>query len=332
MNLDQVLQGWRWEGADGAALARAFEQSEAAGRGILFAGTVGSGKTTAARLLTAAHGGLMVDCGHPERVEALADWRGWAMPSLAIMLDELGRDAVRVEFGNRRDVVALFLREVYAAWKAGEWTGRLYATTNLSWEALVRAYDESVADRLAELCVPCRFTQGRRVAASEARAEERPQEGRRTEPAAQDGGEEARFDEASADYRAAWWWPRAHHGMGADRDALRVLRVNLGAFSGEDCERFRALRVTGAAPKLSRFIDEAFAFGCCASPEEARRWATGVRNYVATAYAATPAARAFFNPENAEIFDGWHIPFDFKAMREAWEEICGADLKMKHEG
>jgi len=319
VTLTEAMQGLTFDGEDGIALSSAFAQSEAARRGILFMGMTGSGKTTAALRLTGMRGGLIIHCDQPEKVVALARWQDWGMPDKAILLDELGRDSVVNEFGNRRDIVGGFIREVYAAWKEGVWTGRIYATTNLDADGLRKAYDESVVGRLAELCVTCKFKHGRRVVANRAAPETAGSTGNanRTE---RGGYAEDGIDMASDEASSALWWNVTRKGCGADRDALRILRVNLGVFAGDDCERFRACRNAGATGKLSAFIYEAFLYGACARPEAAERWARGVKEYVKAAFASTPGARDGYNPESAKGFEGWVVPFDFGKMVADWRE------------
>lgn len=241
MTLEEALNGWRWDGADGAALASAFAQGERTGRGILFAGTVGSGKTTAASLLAKKRDGLYIDCSNPDKASALREWRTWAMPNRSIVLDELGRDAVRNDFGNRTDVVAQFLREIYASWKEGEWTGRLYATTNLDFDGLRKAYDESITDRLLEMCVTCRFQQGRRVAANNAAPAPAPTYTASPFVALRDAQrEDAIWDEVIAAHKAGDWRGceayAARNELGTFEVAWRVAVFDLGGvWSEADC-------------------------------------------------------------------------------------------------
>lgn len=323
VTLAEALKGWRWEGADGAALEAAWEHGERAGRGILFMGAVGSGKTTAARALVGSRGGVLIECAVPERVAALGWWRDWGLPERCILLDELGRDAVRMEYGERRDVVAQFVRELYASWKEGEWRGRLYATTNLDAGGLVKAYDESVADRLFEMAVVCRFREARRVLAEEAGGEE----GRHGDRPGQTGTEgegsavwseyaEAGIDLRSEVARAAGWWPGANGG--ALMDAIRVLKVNLGAFDGTDCEKFRAVRMHGNTGRMGTFVKEAFLYGGCAEAGMARRWAAGVRAYVGKVFEGSELAQKYYRPDNALVFKGWQRAFDFGEMVAIW--------------
>lgn len=326
MELSDAMCGLTWDGEDGEAIARAFRQSEAANRGILFMGMTGSGKTTAAMALTGIHGGLVIHCDNPEKVEALGWWRDWGMPDKSILLDELGRDAVRNNYGERRDVVGQFVREIYAAWKEGTWRGRLYATSNLDADGLRAAYDESVVGRLAELCVTCKFKHGRRVLANRAAPSNSPAPGAMQEKSSGNANPYAAagIDMAGDAAMAACWYNATRKGRGAFNDALRILRVNLGVFDGVDCERWCALRRAGVSGKLSAFVGEAFLFGACADPEEAKRWARGVKAYIETVYAANAQAANCYDPDQAKVLDGWYKPFDFAAMVDEWREANAA--------
>lgn len=158
----------RIDGKNGEVLEDALRK---AGKmyGLIFGGAVGSGKTTAATALL-GNRGFMVKCYEPEKAARLEDWRDWMLPGKWVLLDDMGRDAVRNEYGNRCDVVGRFIRELYDAWRAGEWTGKLYVTTNLTGSELKETYDESIVSRIAEMCVPCKFAENHRAKAGSAQA------------------------------------------------------------------------------------------------------------------------------------------------------------------
>jgi len=164
----QLKNGMTWDGPDGEALEKAvsaMNRLERGHRGILFAGAVGSGKTTAACLL--ARTARVIDCAIPNQVAWLDDWRDLTDMERDIILDDLGREAIRNDFGNKRNIVAEKIHEIHSAWKSRSYSGRLFVTTNLTSRDLRGLYDASIFDRLMEMCIPCKFSQGRRPMAVE---------------------------------------------------------------------------------------------------------------------------------------------------------------------
>ena len=133
-------------------------------KGIILSGCTGCGKTT---LFKAFNFGTMFQCDRPKRalnghntllfgmakctdvadnyaeggVQALRRYYGGNM-----MFDDLGVEAVGVNFGQRENVMARVIQERY------DRNGITFLTTNLTYEQIRGAYGERVASRLAEMC------------------------------------------------------------------------------------------------------------------------------------------------------------------------------------
>ncbi len=335
MTLDDVMQGWHWSGEDGTALATAYAKSEATGTGILFMGTAGSGKTLAAGRLVAAHGGgqaQVVHCDIAGGTDKLAGWREWALTDYPVMLDEIGRDGVRVEYGNRRDDVAQFVRALYASWKRGEWSGRLYATTNLDVRRLVAAYDASVADRLLEMCVVCEFRTARRRMAG-------------TRPVGKDDGAGGGGADGNARpvFHGYAWGRYGDHGIDVNgrgfssgcfaasrssvlSDALRFACVNLGALGADECEMVRAVAVSGArsdADLMWRYVRDAFIYGLAAPEKEWRAFFLGMAGHAREVFGRSEKVKGAFRAANVETFRTWRRRFRVEVLYVADDGTAG---------
>jgi len=69
-----------------------------------------------------------------------------------VVLDDLGAECPRNEYGVKRDMVGEYIAAHHL-----RGNGRLFITTNLTAEQIYERYGGRVADRLKELCVPLAF-------------------------------------------------------------------------------------------------------------------------------------------------------------------------------
>lgn len=123
-------------------------------RGLLLSGEAGSGKTHLARALKNI---LHLDCmswyyckdkDHMDELRVSFDD---AIKS-DVILDDIGSEDVRVEYGNRIDIVGDFIQLYHA-----RSLRRFIGTTNLSSEGMMNRYGGRVVDRLGEMCVTFRL-------------------------------------------------------------------------------------------------------------------------------------------------------------------------------
>lgn len=320
----RLASGMEWDGPDGvaleAALAKAGERF-----GILFSGTVGSGKTTAAKeLAKGVFGFKVVDCSKPEEVDWLPSWRDWLSDGMSLVLDELGRDGIRNRFGNRSNPLAGFLRDLHAAWKNGDWCGRLFCTTNSSFDELLECYDESVMDRLREMCVPCRFSQNRRKEAGGAADPDAADDNavRPVDAYRWDEYEGHGIDTESDEFRAA---VHVSSAPGFLLDALRLLRVNAGTLTAEQCETVRAVLYGVDRPAgMRRYVRDAFVYAICAPRHELEDFCRGMTRYASAVLDRNPEARDRYNPANAAVFRDWWRRFDVAGAIGHWRK-CHKD-------
>ena len=66
-----------------------------------------------------------------------------------VILDDLGAENIKNEYGVKRDIVGEFICRYHTRGK-----GRLFITTNLRGPELLDKYGGRVVDRLKQLCVP----------------------------------------------------------------------------------------------------------------------------------------------------------------------------------
>lgn len=67
----------------------------------------------------------------------------------SVVLDDMGAETLRNEYGIKRDVVGEFICRYHSRGK-----GRLFITTNLSGNELLDRYGGRVFDRIKQMCVP----------------------------------------------------------------------------------------------------------------------------------------------------------------------------------
>lgn len=324
----KLANGMIFDGPDGEALGVALGKAGTM-YGILFTGVIGSGKTTAARAL-ASDGGTgfkFIDCASEKQVGWLGGWRGWLGHHDNLVLDDFGRESMTSEYGIFRKPVCDFLRALHSAWKAHEWDGRLFVTTNGSSEDLVRHADESIVDRLTEMCVVCRFSTPRRRLAGESSAvplPETPESStlRPDDTYTWDDYAKHGINTGSDAFKAALW-ADAHPSR--LMDALRVLRVDLGQLAGEDCERIRAICHAANSRTLWRYVRDVFVYGLCAGDDERAAFCFALGRYAQAVFNGSTAAQSAYNPRNAATFRDWWRRYDLPGLVEDWRR-CVAKL------
>ena len=99
-----------------------------------------------------------IDLTIPETVEWIDGQGGYAssineMCEGNILLDDLGAENIKNEYGVKRDIAGEFICRYHTRGK-----GRLFITTNLTGEQLLDRYGGRVVDRLKQMCVPVRMT------------------------------------------------------------------------------------------------------------------------------------------------------------------------------
>lgn len=133
-------------------------------KGIILHGSVGCGKTT---LFKAFNFGTMFQCDRPKRAlnghntllfgaakctdvaDVYAEGGALALRRYYggnMLFDDLGVEALGVNFGQRENVMARVIQERY------DRNGITFLTTNLTFKGIQDAYGERVASRLAEMC------------------------------------------------------------------------------------------------------------------------------------------------------------------------------------
>ena len=84
---------------------------------------------------------------HPDQRECLMD--------MHVVLDDMGAEARQSNFGQPREVAGEFVHAYHARGQ-----GLLVVTTNLEGPQFLERYQQRVATRLMEICVPLKFTGG----------------------------------------------------------------------------------------------------------------------------------------------------------------------------
>jgi len=152
---------YEWHGEDGAALAAGLAIIRARPNvGLLFSGKPGNGKTTAARQ-HACEGAWFWDCGDadPEcRAFIMGEDRFVTLGrNRNAIIDDLGAEETWNEYGTKHEPIGEWLWGLHKRWCRGEWTGRLFITTNYTGKEVAARYGGALLSRLLEMCVPVRF-------------------------------------------------------------------------------------------------------------------------------------------------------------------------------
>lgn len=149
------------------AMGNAAEQDFDLGKGILLCGNYGTGKTWMMKLF----GKNQYQCfairnakqvaseyetngeeameGYLKLIEnASNDAAVFYQSHLGLCIDDLGTESVRVNYGNRKNVVGDLIERRYASGWVGRW---FHCTTNLTANAIKEFYGERVASRLREM-------------------------------------------------------------------------------------------------------------------------------------------------------------------------------------
>ena len=143
-------------GADYAKLvsetARAFSILTPRKAGLVISGDYGCGKTFFLKCLKC--GGQFIDLTLAETVEWIDQHGGYqnTLDELCnnnVILDDLGAENIKNEYGVKRDIVGEFICRYYTRGK-----GRLFITTNLRGTEIIDRYGGRIFDRLKQMCVP----------------------------------------------------------------------------------------------------------------------------------------------------------------------------------
>ena len=135
-----------------AAASKAFSITHPRRVGMIISGDYGCGKTFFVKCLKLQ--GQFIDLTLAETVEWLDQHGGYKssldeMCERNVILDDLGAENIKNEYGVKRDIVGEFICRYHTRGK-----GRLFITTNLRGPELLDKYGGRVVDRLKQLCVP----------------------------------------------------------------------------------------------------------------------------------------------------------------------------------
>lgn len=134
-------------------------------RGLMFIGSAGCGKTLAMKALNqTAHfidltnTKSLIDC-MPYKREVLIHGLTvekedmWTIEdNRSVILDDLGNEPIRNNYGVKEQTVANFILQWYSAsYKNPAMKARLFVTTNLTVEQLIELYGVRIVDRLFEM-------------------------------------------------------------------------------------------------------------------------------------------------------------------------------------
>ena len=123
--------------------------------GVIITGDYGCGKTMFVKAVFPR--AKLINCGLPEEVSFLnyMEYPEYTHELLTenVIIDDLGADSAKKEFGNCNDYVGDFIFRYHLYGK-----GRLIITTNLHGKELLERYGGRIGSRLKDLCVPIRFT------------------------------------------------------------------------------------------------------------------------------------------------------------------------------
>lgn len=131
---------------------RAFNTFKPRRVGLIITGDYGCGKSFFINSLNLHC--TLVNLTIPENVEWLDANGGYAsfvqdVCNKNIILDDVGAESIKNEYGVKRDIVGEFICRYYEKGK-----GRLFITTNLRGDELLDRYGGRVIDRLKHLCIP----------------------------------------------------------------------------------------------------------------------------------------------------------------------------------
>ena len=134
------------------AASKAFGITQPRRVGMIISGDYGCGKTFFVKCLKLQ--ATFVDLTLAETVEWLDQHKGYQssldeMCERNVILDDLGAENIKNEYGVKRDIVGEFICRYHTKGK-----GRLFITTNLRGPELLDRYGGRVVDRLKQLCVP----------------------------------------------------------------------------------------------------------------------------------------------------------------------------------
>lgn len=148
-------------GEDFDLICRAFATiASIPNMGLLLTGSVGSGKTFAVKAVVKGEIVRLTDKEDFLSLEPAIDedtgrtvWQH-VQSGLDVILDDLGNEPVKSDYGVKVDVVADFILKWYTEKHERGGKGRLYATTNLDAGQLTDRYGDRVTDRLFSMvCV-----------------------------------------------------------------------------------------------------------------------------------------------------------------------------------
>ena len=144
-------------GNDFNRIARAADAARERRVGLLLSGPAGSGKTFAMRVLYP--NAIVVSAFDPVEVEWLDD-RELVKTDRHIVIDDLGADAAKNQFGVWTSPISLFIHRAEAALGRGTLSCRIHVTTNLTSQQVDEIYGDRVLSRLLALTIPLRLTGG----------------------------------------------------------------------------------------------------------------------------------------------------------------------------
>lgn len=135
------------------AASKAFGITTPRRVGLIVTGDYGCGKTFFIKCLRLPTS-QFIDLTLAETVEWLDQHGGYQtsldeMCKRNIILDDLGAESIKNEYGVKRDIVGEFICRYHTKGR-----GRLFITTNLRGPELLDRYGGRVVDRLKQLCVP----------------------------------------------------------------------------------------------------------------------------------------------------------------------------------
>jgi len=152
-------------GDDFGLLCRAFAAIiEIPNMGLLLTGGVGSGKTFGITSLVKGSLVRLTDKTDFLSLEPVLDsdsgrikWE-YVSGTGNVILDDLGNEPIKSEYGVKIDVVSDFILKWYTAKVEDGGKGRLFATTNLTADQLVERYGDRVTDRLFSMVCVVKMT------------------------------------------------------------------------------------------------------------------------------------------------------------------------------